>query len=225
MPRFPSRRASSLSNTRGFTLIELLVVIAIISILASMLFPAFSRARESARKIVCVSNLKQISLGVMQYTQDYDERYPVGYPFWAISVDPALTSDKFLVQTVDPYLKSTQIWDCPSWKGRYTTNPNYVGNYSYLTAETTANNLFGAGNLLPASLAAVNQPAEHVMLFCGAAPQQTKPSSLNAHTGLNDEAWDAGNALGGTNIAFADGHVKFLPLDKGKWDDLYNRPR
>ena len=60
----------------GFTLIELLVVIAIISILAAILFPAFARARENARRASCQSNLKQIGLGIFQYTQDYDERLP-----------------------------------------------------------------------------------------------------------------------------------------------------
>ena len=58
---------------RGFTLIELLVVIAIIAILAAILFPVFARARENARKANCQSNLKQVSLGLMQYVQDYDE--------------------------------------------------------------------------------------------------------------------------------------------------------
>src|SRR5690606_14073104 len=61
---------------RGFTLIELLVVIAIIAILAAILFPVFARARENARRTSCLSNLKQIGLGVMQYVQDYDEMYP-----------------------------------------------------------------------------------------------------------------------------------------------------
>src|SRR5215216_4432933 len=61
---------------RGFTLIELLVVIAIIAILAAILFPVFARARENARRTSCLSNLKQLSLGIMQYTQDYDERLP-----------------------------------------------------------------------------------------------------------------------------------------------------
>ena len=62
----------------AFTLIELLVVIAIISILAAMIFPTFSRAREMARRTSCLSNMKQLGLGFLQYTQDYDERYPLG---------------------------------------------------------------------------------------------------------------------------------------------------
>jgi prepilin-type N-terminal cleavage/methylation domain-containing protein/prepilin-type processing-associated H-X9-DG protein len=64
---------------KGFTLIELLVVIAIISILSAILFPVFARARENARRTSCLSNLKQIGIGVMMYVQDYDERYPMNY--------------------------------------------------------------------------------------------------------------------------------------------------
>ncbi len=66
-PRFP----------HGFTLIELLVVIAIIAILAAILFPVFSKVREKARLTNCISNMKQQGLAVMQYVQDYDERYPI----------------------------------------------------------------------------------------------------------------------------------------------------
>jgi prepilin-type N-terminal cleavage/methylation domain-containing protein len=65
------------STRRGFTLIELLVVIAIIAILAAILFPVFARARESARKTSCLSNLKQLGLASHMYAQDWDELFPV----------------------------------------------------------------------------------------------------------------------------------------------------
>ena len=61
---------------RGFTLIELLVVIAIIAVLAAMLFPVFARVRENARKSACMSNLKQLGLGFMQYVSDSDGHFP-----------------------------------------------------------------------------------------------------------------------------------------------------
>ncbi len=72
-------QSNARSKRSGFTLIELLVVIAIIAILASILFPVFAQAREKARAIACISNLKQIGLATMQYTQDYDETYPNGW--------------------------------------------------------------------------------------------------------------------------------------------------
>src|SRR6186997_2010986 len=89
------------ARRHGFTLIELLVVIAIIALLAAILFPVFARARENARRASCSSNLKQIGLGMLQYTQDYDEHFPMqaAAAFW-----PSLT----------PYIKSDQIYKCPS---------------------------------------------------------------------------------------------------------------
>ena len=105
-------------QTSGFTLIELLVVIAIIAILAAILFPVFARARENARRASCQSNLKQIGLGIMQYTQDYDETYPLyevggnpatDYPYLdanGVSIDWSLA--------IQPYTKSMQILACPS---------------------------------------------------------------------------------------------------------------
>ena len=90
----------------AFTLIELLVVIAIIAILAAILFPVFARARENARRASCQSNLKQIGLGILQYVQDYDETFPNtvsnGPPYYG------------WVQLTQPYLKSYQIFQCPS---------------------------------------------------------------------------------------------------------------
>ena len=97
------------ARRRAFTLIELLVVIAIIAILAAILFPVFARARENARRISCLSNLKQIGLGFLQYTQDYDESYPL-----TTMSGMAMTPQASWTTSTQPYLKSVQIFRCPS---------------------------------------------------------------------------------------------------------------
>ncbi len=109
---------------QGFTLIELLVVIAIIAILAAILFPVFGRARENARRTSCQSNLKQIGLGYFQYTQDYDERGPGQGE--ALDANNVHMSWDLVLQ---PYLKSTQIFQCPSDSVSATFNvPGYGTN-------------------------------------------------------------------------------------------------
>ena len=74
--RNEARRPASRRGNAAFTLIELLVVIAIIAILAAILFPVFAKAREKARAASCMSNMKQINLALLQYVQDYDEKFP-----------------------------------------------------------------------------------------------------------------------------------------------------
>ena len=101
---------SSLDKRRAFTLIELLVVIAIIAILAAILFPVFAQAREKARMTACLNNMRQLSNGVMMYTQDHDETflYAANYavtPSSARPIWPAL---------VQPYIKNEGIFRCPS---------------------------------------------------------------------------------------------------------------
>jgi prepilin-type N-terminal cleavage/methylation domain-containing protein len=98
----------------GFTLIELLVVIAIIAILAAILFPVFAQAREKARQSVCLSNFKQIGLGVMMYAQDYDETYPMN----RLQVLPGGSENVRRIvswkSVTLPYVKNIDVYRCPS---------------------------------------------------------------------------------------------------------------
>jgi prepilin-type N-terminal cleavage/methylation domain-containing protein len=105
-----SERKTARLIRNAFTLIELLVVIAIIAILAAILFPVFAQAREQARKITCLSNIKQCSLGVLMYIQDYDEQVilcVVGSPH-------SNGSDSFVWQDlIQPYTKNQGVLFCP----------------------------------------------------------------------------------------------------------------
>ena len=121
---------------RGFTLIELLVVIAIIAILAAILFPAFAKARESARRASCASNLKQIGISLLQYTQEYDEklvRASYGIPPGDQYGDnQSYASVWKWMDAIYPYIKSEAVFNCPSDANSNTTpylyNQPGVGN-------------------------------------------------------------------------------------------------
>ncbi len=102
----------------GFTLIELLVVIAIIAILAAILFPVFAQAREKARQASCQSNLKQLGAALMQYVQDYDETYPQGCQGDFQNAWPT---------SVQPYVKSLQVFRCPSGNSGTTAGNDWTG--------------------------------------------------------------------------------------------------
>ena len=98
---------------KGFTLIELLVVIAIIAILAAILFPVFAQARENARQASCMSNLNQIGLAMLQYTQDYDEHFPICWQRGLGNQSWGNGSALSWAASTQPYIKSIQVLKCP----------------------------------------------------------------------------------------------------------------
>ena len=118
---------------RGFTLIEILVVVAIIALLAAILFPVFAKARENARRSACQSNLKQIGLGFLQYSQDYDERYPVCGAGAALDVSNNIGFGPGWAGQIYPYLKSSQIFRCPSdgYRESAPVAPRVQVSYAY----------------------------------------------------------------------------------------------
>jgi prepilin-type N-terminal cleavage/methylation domain-containing protein/prepilin-type processing-associated H-X9-DG protein len=224
------------SMKRGFTLIELLVTIAIISILAAILFPVFARARENARRSSCLSNLKQIGLGAMQYIQDYDGRFPKYAYTGAVAPDAdqggAWDSSKgwYWANVLYPYIKSQQVFICPS-------SPNAGTKYKYPSGPSLQQ--YGANYDLCPSSAAVSVAESSIVspagtyLFMDAGYYtikwdwaQTGPVTtgtaadiyhyvpglcgISPSTITSDNDCVSGRHFDGMNMAFADGHVKWL---------------
>ena len=211
---------------QGFTLIELLVVIAIISILAAILFPVFARARENARRTSCQSNLKQMSLGVLQYIQDSDERFPLTggaqdntthycYPY---TDDPASWATK-----IEPYVKNTQVYKCPSdyWSNRggsYNTNRrNAQVSYANNALLGLLNPPAGA-DPTPIHMSSVNAPT-HVVMWMETERGAPGNGYIACHwfetyfyADIDNLAYN--RHLDGSNMAFVDGHVKWIKTSR-----------
>jgi prepilin-type N-terminal cleavage/methylation domain-containing protein/prepilin-type processing-associated H-X9-DG protein len=241
---------NSRTNARaeGFTLIELLVVVAIIGILAAILFPVFARARENARKAVCMSNLKQIGLGLMMYVQDFDETYPVSY--FAGAPAGKLT----WYDVINPYVKNDQVFVCPTAGkiestdasdpssggygfnvgGTHTDSGTGIGNgFGYRSQATYWDTPSGTG---PLKLAGVDEPS-NTFIICDPASNGYVHNGWIA-VGYSTAAYMpvlhggrvgpfTGTATtpplsGGGNYVFADGHVKFIQASQAfgsaKWN-------
>ena len=200
------------ARREGFTLIELLVVIAIIAILAAILFPVFSRAREKARSAACQSNLKQIALAMKMYVSDWDERYPGWRLYWDTYDGPTyhkeMCTRAIFESLLQPYLKNIQIADCPSdpKPGPELYNNRYY-SYEYkmwLGARNDGYGITDAEITLPAQLTMFHET------YCWHRDR------LGEH-----------DVRGAMNIAFCDGHVKWYRLARtakvlnGKDPDLH----
>ncbi len=149
---------------RGFTLIELLVVIAIIAILAAILFPVFAQAREKARAISCISNLRQLGTAAKMYEQDYDETVLSEHvQSWTGNDAAGLNQDykQYWTFFIQPYIKNWQITTCPDDSSDgpdWVTNP---GN-TRKSAGLCINDLMSGWDNDAVKVAALEAPASSV---------------------------------------------------------------
>lgn len=174
---------------RAFTLIEAVVVVAIIVILAAILFPFPHRNGDNARRSSCQSNLKQIGLALIQYTQDYDDKFPrvsqKGSRGWS--------------QDIQRYAKSWQLFQCPSTSNHVLKTTDYFYNPRFQ-------------GLKIEDLPSMNQT---IMSGDGPddAPLSSHLSGLPTDATTNENSF-AQRHLNTANYLFADGHVKALKPEK-----------
>ena len=215
----------------GFTLIELLVVIAIIAILASILFPAFARARENARRSSCASNLKQIGLGIAQYVQDYDSQYPGARAGAWCCVGVDFQGGIDWRTAVDAYIGSGNqgVWRCPSQSNRnvrtyaapttrYSPGPTSVG----VIIKNWYSNDFDRHRREVELL----NPSQTIMVIEVRDTAGNIGSVGSAWIRTDNNTYEnslfAGH-LGTSNYLFADGHVKALrPIQTVFPVDMYS---
>lgn len=218
---------------RGFTLIELLVVIAIIAILAAILFPVFAQAKQAAKKAVCLSNLRQLSLGMTMYAADNGDAYPdndstllwIGrefrwpiMPYLAIGLKESNPGDPFSAS------KASALLYCPSDPTHhsfddtsYAYSSAFFRTQSALATLTDADLVSGVpclGTCTSVTTTEVAYPAQKVLLFEFDDNHQFTGSAPVGPWGTTGPAqgWTPGPDAwtGGRNMAFADGHGKFL---------------
>lgn len=205
MHRESTLKSSKLQRFAGFTLIELLIVISIIALLAAILFPAFAHARENARRASCQSNLKQIGIAILQYAQDYDERL--------VPCIDVVANQNPWPRTLQPYLKSEQIFRCPSGPALDPADDLFFPAYGL----NVATNSVDSGFYIGVSLASINFPSELLLLVENRAGNfASKPGFYNAWydglaPGFVQSNYGPPNVIHfeGSNVLFVGGHVKW----------------
>jgi len=208
-----------MSKQKGFTLIELLVVIAIIAILAAILFPVFQKVRENARRASCTSNLKQLSIAVVQYQQDFDEIMPGSAVnaalggwiyFTGFTAFPSPTPTAFdpTQGSIYPYVKSKGVYLCPD------DSSNQGNSYSI------------NGPICGQALSQFTQPSATVLF--------NEEADGFANNGGSDDGYFSPGTFGnvptlrhtnGSVFAFCDGHAKWFRDGKLTYPNPTGDPR
>src|SRR2546423_5251042 len=217
-------------QSNGFTLIELLIVIAIIAILAAILFPVFAQAREKARQISCMSNLRQIGTASLMYAQDYDERM-MGTE---LGDGTAGSPEYFWGEMLIPYMKNHQILNCASESRRLRFGDPAIGFPAGISKEWSYN--FAVNDVRDADgmrlgaahqpLAAFTAPADTLLIVDGwpassdadegGAPERHEIAWVLGHRDTVHNALHDGNPRHqtGFNYVACDGHAKTKKRDK-----------
>lgn len=221
------------SVRRAFTLIELLVVLAIIAILAAILFPVFARAKAAALKTACLSQLKQFGSALALYESDFDQRLPDrrdlktslpgGYRPWT-TWPPSDPRAGWAAVLFVPYVKSTQVWVCPSARALFGASPQvfqdtgdglrtsyWMWRFDQVADPVPLDNLWGKSDEQAVSdLQAAQNPqagnpegvADVAMIWDPYFPSTIPTTPV----GLRGKATHPG----GHNILYLDGHAKYL---------------